>query len=96
MIIDDKKRDEKLQYNINREVAIISALSSSKIDKYEYLTGGEILSSNQNQIMEQITFSYFPLVEAFEKQTKTIEDRVEEQILNKDQKSLRDFFQRIF
>ena len=59
MIIDDKKRDEKLQYNINREVAIISALSSSKIDKYEYLTGGEILSSNQNQIMDKLRFLTF-------------------------------------
>ena len=96
MIIDDKNRDEKLQYNINREVAIISALSSSKIDKYEYLTGEEILSSNQSQIMEQITFSYFPLVIAFEKATKTIEDRVEKQILNKDKKSLQDLFSKDF
>ena len=30
MIIDDKIRDEKLQYNINREAAKISALSSGK------------------------------------------------------------------
>ena len=46
--IDHKIRDEKLQYDINREVAKISAgLSSGKIDKYEYLTGEEILPSNQ-------------------------------------------------
>ena len=31
-------RDEKLQYDINREAAKISALSSGKIDKHEYLT----------------------------------------------------------
>ena len=37
MIIDDKIRDEKLQYNINREVAKILAFVSGKIDKYEYL-----------------------------------------------------------
>ena len=37
MIIDYKIRDEKLQYDINREAAKISALSSGKIDKYEYL-----------------------------------------------------------
>ena len=39
MTIDDKVKDEKLQYDINREPAKISALSSGKIDKYEYLTG---------------------------------------------------------
>ena len=42
MAIDDKIRDEKLQYNINREAAKTSALSSGKIDKYEYLRGDEI------------------------------------------------------
>ena len=42
MTNDDKIRDGKLQYNINREAAKISALSSGKIDKYEYLTGEEI------------------------------------------------------
>ena len=46
MTIDGKIRDEKLQYDINREAAKISALSSGKIDKYEYLRGEEILPSN--------------------------------------------------
>ena len=50
MTIDDKIRDEKLQHDINREAAHISALSSGKIDKYEYPTGEEILPSNQRQI----------------------------------------------
>ena len=60
MTIDDQIRDEKVQYNINREAAQISALSSGKIDKYEYLTGKDILPSNQQQIIEQAksTFSY--------------------------------------
>ena len=53
MTINDKIRDEKLQRNINREAAKISALSSGKIDKYEYLTSEEILPSNQRQIIEQ-------------------------------------------
>ena len=53
MTIDDQIRDEKLQYDINRKAAEISALSSGKIDKYEYLTGKEILPSNQQQIIEQ-------------------------------------------
>ena len=52
MTTDDKIKDEKLQYDINREAAKISALSSSKIDKYEYLTGEEILSPDQSRIIE--------------------------------------------
>ena len=51
--MDDRIRDEKLQFNINSEAAKISALSSNKIDQYEYLTGKEILPSNQKQIIEQ-------------------------------------------
>ena len=60
MTIDDQIRDGKLQYDIKRKGAIISALSSSKIDKYEYLTVEEILPSNQKQIIEQAKFTYFP------------------------------------
>ena len=45
MTIDDKIRDEKLQYDINRKAAKISALLSGKIGKYEYLTGEKILPS---------------------------------------------------
>ena len=80
MTIENKIKDEKLQYDINREAAKISALSSGKIDKYEYLTGEEILPSNQQQIIEQAKFTYSPLGKAFEKQTKTIEDQGEKQI----------------
>ena len=47
MTIEDKIRDEKLQHDINRKAAKISALSSRKIDKYEYLTGREIVPFNQ-------------------------------------------------
>ena len=80
MTIEDQIKDEKLQYDINREAAKISALSSGKIDKYEYLTGEEILPSNQQQIIEQAKFTYSPLGKAFEKQTKTIQDKGEKQI----------------
>ena len=80
MTINDQIRDEKLQYDINREAAKISALSSGKIDKYEYLTVNEILPSNQQQIKEQVKFTYSPLGRAFEKQIKTIEDQEKEQI----------------
>ena len=75
MTIEDQIRDEKLQYDINREAAKISALSPGKYDKYEYLTGEETLSSNQQQIIEQAKFTYSPLGKAFEKQTKTIKDQ---------------------
>ena len=75
MTINDRIRDEKLQYDINREAAKISALSSGKIHKYEYLTGEDILPSNQQQIIEQARFTYSPLGKAFEKQIKTIEDQ---------------------
>ena len=80
MAINDQIRDEKLQYDINREAAKISALSSGKIDKYEYLTGEEILPSNQKQIIEQAKFTYSPLGKPFEKQAKTTEDQGQKQI----------------
>ena len=56
-IIDDKIRDEKLQYNINREAAKISALSFGKTDKYEYLTGEEILPPGQRRVIQQAKFA---------------------------------------
>ena len=80
MAINDQIRDEKLQYDINREAAKISALSSGKIRKFEYLTGEDILPSNQQQIIEQARFTYSPTGKAFEKQMKTIEDQEEKQI----------------
>ena len=80
MTINDKIRDEKLQYDINKETAKISALSPGKIDKYEYLKGEEILPPDQRRMIEQGKFTYSPLEKAFEKQTKTIEDQGEKQI----------------
>ena len=80
MTIEDQIKDEKLQYDINRDAAKISALSSGKIDKYEYLTGEEILPSNQQQIIQQAKFTYSPLGKAFQKQTKTIEDQGKKQV----------------
>ena len=61
MTIDDHIKDEKLQYDVSREAAKISVLSSGKTNKYKYLTGEEILPSNQKQIIEQFKFTYFPL-----------------------------------
>ena len=75
MTIDDQIRDKKLQYDINKEAAKISALSSGKLHKYEYLTGKDILPSNQQQLTEQTKFMYSPLGKALDKQIKTIEEQ---------------------
>ena len=61
MKIDDKIRDEKLQYNINRDTVKILTLISGKIDKYEYLRGKYALPSNQSRMIEQTKFTYSPL-----------------------------------
>ena len=75
MTINDQIKDEKY-----REAAKISALSSGKLYNNEHLAGEDILPSNQQQIIEQTKFTYSPLVKAFEKQTKTIEDHGKKQI----------------
>ena len=62
----DNEKDEKLQHDINREAAKISALSSGKLHKYECLTGEDILPSTQQQIIEQTKFTYSPLGKAFD------------------------------
>ena len=76
MTINDQIKDEKLQYNINRE----ATKTSGKLHKYEYLTGEDILPSNQQQIIEQTKFTYSPLGKAFDKQIKTIEDQGKKQV----------------
>ena len=80
MTINDQIRNEKLQYDINREAAKISAISSNKIVKKDYLTGEEILPFNQKQIIEQAKYTYCHLGKPFEKQIKTIADRRKKQI----------------
>ena len=75
IIINDQIKDEKREYDINREAAKISALSSGKLHKYEYLTGDDRLPSIQQQTIEQTKFTYSPLGKAFDKQIKTIEDQ---------------------
>ena len=67
MTIDDQIRDEKLQYDTNKEAAKILSLSSGKIHKYEYLTSKDILSSSNQQIIKQARFTYSPLEKAFNK-----------------------------
>ena len=57
MTIDDKIRDEKLQYNINRDAAKVSGWSSGKIGKYDFFTSEKILPSDQSRIIEQAKFT---------------------------------------
>ena len=90
MTINDQIRDENLLYDINREAAKISALSSGKVHKYEYLTGDDILPSNQQQIIEQAKFTYSLLGKAFEKQIKTVEDQGKTQFEALKTKSIND------
>ena len=68
MTIDDKIRDEKLQYKSNKEAGKISTLSPGKFDKCEYLTGEGVLRSDQRRMIEQSKFSCFSLGKEFEKQ----------------------------
>ena len=64
-----------MRYDINREPVKISALSSGKIDKYKFLTGKEVLLSDQSRIIDQAKFTYSLLVKSFEKQIKTSEEQ---------------------
>ena len=76
MTIDDEIKVKKLQYGINRETAKVSALSSCKIDKYEYLTSKKKLPSDQIRIIEQAKLTYSWLGKTFEKQKTIIENQL--------------------
>ena len=89
MTIDDQIEDEKLQYDIDRETAKISALQSRNIDTCEYLTGEEILSSNEKQLIELAKSTYSPLGKDFEKQAKKLKIKGKKNSYFKDFKSKR-------
>ena len=72
MTIDHKMKDEKLQHDIYREAAKISALSSKKVDKYEFMTGEEILPLYQRRAIEKAKFT---LGKVFTKQTKKLKSK---------------------
>ena len=76
MTNDDKVRDEKRQYDINREAAKISALSFEKIGKYEYLTSEEILPSNQRQIIQQTKFYHSKIFSIRKSKQKTKKKKI--------------------
>ena len=77
MTLDDKIRDQKLQYNINRKATKISALSPGETGEHKCLTGEDILSFNQRKIIEQAKFAYSPLGKAFERQIEKEADPVQ-------------------
>ena len=72
MTIDDKIKGEKLQNDIDREITKVTALSTGKIAKYEYLKNEEILLSDQSRLIEEAKSTYSPLGKAFEKQIKKL------------------------
>ena len=67
MTTENKIKNEKLQYAINRKAANSYALSSSITNKQEYLTGEEILYTSQSQIAENSRFTCFPPKRMLEK-----------------------------
>ena len=75
-----KLRMKQLQHDMNIEAAKLSALSSGRNDKHEYLTGDEVLKSDQRRIIEQAKLTYSCLGKAFEKETKTVEEQGKRQI----------------
>ena len=70
MTIGEKIRYEKLQYDINREVAEISTLCSGNTDKYEYLTSKEVIPPDQRGVIEQGKFTYSALGKALKNKQK--------------------------
>ena len=76
-MIDNKIRDKKLQFDINRKAAKISALSSGKSDNYEYLTGKQILPFHQSQMVKQAKFTYSLLGKAFKNNQKHLKIKEE-------------------
>ena len=95
-----KIRNKKLQNDINKEAAKIPALSSSKMEKYEYLTCEEILPSHQSRIIEWAKFTYSPLEIALEKQrqlkTKEKNKSIYRQLSDTYQKSVTSLFSKYF
>ena len=80
MLIDDKIKNENYSTILTEKQQKYHALSSGRADKYEYLTGEEILPSDQSRTIEQAKFRYSPLGKAFDKEIKTIEKQGKKQV----------------
>ena len=75
MATDDEIRDEKVQHDITRAAVKVLALLFGKADKYEYLTGEEILPSDQKSVIEQAKFTFCPLGKDFVKKEKKLKTK---------------------
>ena len=79
-VLDDKIKEERVTHDLGQESAKISALKSGNIDKYEYLTGQEVIPTGKEADLAHAKFEYSPLGKAFEKQVKTIKEQGEKQV----------------
>ena len=57
-ILDDKIKANKAQYNLDREAAVTSALSSGELEKYEYLAGKDL--RYKPDVAQKAKFEYSP------------------------------------
>ena len=73
-ILDDKIKVNKAQYDLDRETAKISALSSGELEKYEYLTGEDL--GYKPKVFEKVKFQYFSLGETLKTNAKTKTDKI--------------------
>ena len=80
-ILNDKIKVNQAQYKLDREAAIISALSSKELDKYEYLTGEDV--GYKPGVVEKVNFEYSPLGEALNNKAKSKTDK-RYKVVNKD------------
>ena len=64
-LFDRKIKQNESQYDLDRDAAKISALSSNNLDKYELLTGEDF--DVKPSTIEQAKFEYSPLGKVFNK-----------------------------
>ena len=74
-VLDRKIKQNRADYDLYRQNAEISALSSGDLDKYEYLTKKDL--NYKPDPMQKAKFEYFPLGQVFNKGLET-NDRSEE------------------
>ena len=74
-ILDNKIRSNQAQYDLDRQNGKISALSSGKLDKYEYFTGEDL--GYKPDVVQKAKFEYSPLGQVFNKGLEKDEKQVE-------------------
>ena len=73
-ILNGKIKSNKAQYDLDRQAAKISALSSGELEKYEYLTGKDL--EYKPKVLETVKVQYSPLGEALKHNVKTKTDKI--------------------